>query len=380
MSLAPRAWLDYAFSVPAKSGAGFSSLNTSGRTAPDRRFFMSGQIINGGLCGEAERLAGVLEGRSANPAHVRHPRLAANGELLTLRSPYMNRITPRNNQSLVLNFSGTPIRFMTDKAGRWMVDFQAISTALGYQGDAYTASRMRLKNTVSPSDYKLNHSVHGDLVSLPGLDRVLARIELGRDFDRPRADLATALRLWLTEVPAQLEQISSIANPSISTEKHTGLRGLYKNARFGEIGSTPSQARIEESHSDNSCDCDVRIGISPSPAAGMNSANLAVLQDLADPATAFVESSIFNIWYGILGDQAYTAKEVIERTAANPHLTAALLDVAYNRKDRDSVCPRRLGIWLAKHAGWTNGFLRVGPPNYDTNRHIRLWSVRKVAP
>jgi hypothetical protein len=87
MSLAPRAWLDYAFSVPAKSGAGFSSLNTSGRTAPDRRFFMSGQIINGGLCGEAERLAGVLEGRSANPAHVRHPRLAANGELLTLRSP-----------------------------------------------------------------------------------------------------------------------------------------------------------------------------------------------------------------------------------------------------------------------------------------------------
>jgi len=30
--------------------------------------------------------------------------------------------------------------------------------------------------------------------------------------------------------------------------------------------------------------------------------------------------------------------------------------------------------------GWTNGFLRVGPPNYNTNRHIRLWSVRKVAP
>ena len=87
ISLAQRNSPVYHAPVPAKSGAGFSSLNTLRRIAPDRRFFMSGQITNGGLCGEVVRPAGVLEGRSANPVHVRHPRLAANGELLTLRSP-----------------------------------------------------------------------------------------------------------------------------------------------------------------------------------------------------------------------------------------------------------------------------------------------------
>lgn len=60
---------DYASGVPATAGAGSENPMHVRRTAPDRRFFMSGRtIINGGRCGEAERLAGVLTGRILTPA------------------------------------------------------------------------------------------------------------------------------------------------------------------------------------------------------------------------------------------------------------------------------------------------------------------------
>ena len=91
-----------------------------------------------------------------------------------------------------------------------------------------------------------------------------------------------------------------------------------------------------------------------------------------------VATHIFNIWYGTIGEGAYTAAEVIERTAANPYMTAALLEVAHKRRDPEYVCPIRLGIWLAKHENWTDGLLRVAPPKYNTNRKIRLWSVQQV--
>lgn len=65
----------YDSGVPAKSGAGFDSLKSARRIAPDRAFFYawSHSPPYGGLCGEAERLAGVLTDRSVNLAFVRHP-------------------------------------------------------------------------------------------------------------------------------------------------------------------------------------------------------------------------------------------------------------------------------------------------------------------
>jgi len=73
MSLASRRGTAYSMRVPAKSGAGFDSLKSARRIAPDRAFFYAlSHHLNGGLCGEAERLAGVLTDRSVNPAFVRH--------------------------------------------------------------------------------------------------------------------------------------------------------------------------------------------------------------------------------------------------------------------------------------------------------------------
>ena len=69
----------------AKSGAGFSSLNLERRTSATNGVFLRLKFINGERCGEAFVLAGVLSGRSANPAYVRPPHLAVSGGLQNLK-------------------------------------------------------------------------------------------------------------------------------------------------------------------------------------------------------------------------------------------------------------------------------------------------------
>ncbi len=65
---------DYTDIVPAAAGAGGRSPSTARRVAPDQAFFYARSIhLNGGLRGEAEKPAGVLTGRSANPTNARHP-------------------------------------------------------------------------------------------------------------------------------------------------------------------------------------------------------------------------------------------------------------------------------------------------------------------
>ncbi len=68
----------------AKSGAGFSSLNLERRTSATNGVFLRLKF-NGGRCGEAFGLAGVLSGRSANPAYVCQPHLAVGGGLQNLK-------------------------------------------------------------------------------------------------------------------------------------------------------------------------------------------------------------------------------------------------------------------------------------------------------
>ena len=73
MNLAAAARPAYSCLVLATAGIGFSSSSSKRRVAPDRAFFYAlSHHLNGGLRGEISRSAGVLLGRSANPASVRH--------------------------------------------------------------------------------------------------------------------------------------------------------------------------------------------------------------------------------------------------------------------------------------------------------------------
>lgn len=70
----------YDLAVPAPAGIGFSSLNSTGRVAPNRCFFYARlHHLNGGLRGKTVRSAGVLVGQSANPAISR--RLSFSSEI-----------------------------------------------------------------------------------------------------------------------------------------------------------------------------------------------------------------------------------------------------------------------------------------------------------
>lgn len=74
--------------VTEHSVAGCCNPNPTRRTAPDRRFFMPGQILFGGLRGATERLTGVLVGQVATPAFVRRQLCCkSSGGFPTTRKP-----------------------------------------------------------------------------------------------------------------------------------------------------------------------------------------------------------------------------------------------------------------------------------------------------
>jgi hypothetical protein len=88
-SAACRVSSGYDLPVLATAGAGFSSLNSTGRVAPNRCFFYARlHHVNGGLRGETLRSAGVLVGQSANPAISRRLSFSSEfGGFLPTRKP-----------------------------------------------------------------------------------------------------------------------------------------------------------------------------------------------------------------------------------------------------------------------------------------------------
>jgi len=298
----------------------------------------------------------------------------------------MSSIPVSRHTHLVLTFNETPIQFVADKAGTWMVSYRAVSTLLGYQGDAYAAARLRLKNVANPDERKMRHPIYGDLVSLPGIARILSQIEKNHGIDPARAETAEALNHWLYKVFAQL---APSLNPTIS-ETHelnagdAGDAGLPKSTGYYGVCPNPSQAKSEKSHSHNNSSCDVNIGTSSSLTAEMNSSNPVDFGSPASPASPAnqqpsIETFIFHLWAARLGHQTYTAAEVIERASGILGFTDLLLEIASNPYDPDYVSPTRLGKWLAKHQSWTDGTLRMAPANRDNNRKIRLWAVQQVS-
>lgn len=300
--------------------------------------------------------------------------------------------------SITLHFSNTPIRFVTDESGRWMADYRAISLVLCYSKDTYHSALLRLKNTIPAGDRQINHPTHGDLISLDGLSHMLDRLELGRAFDPARADAANALRQWLVDVPAMLADSAS-DNLMDSTEKGSaGYAGYF--LPYGECKdiSSPDAGKIEKYHCNDDSNIDSNNGKSPNGCWEKNSTprsdkNIPQTphspheDDLAYPyhwegaarTTQFMATILFRLWHQTIGTGRYTSAEVIERAAQLPVLTSVLLEIAYQRRDPEAVCPRRLGKWLKKREGWTDGVLRF-ISSRETNRKIALWSVRKVAP
>jgi len=74
ISLAAPGDAGYDLAVVATATAGRGNPMHVRRTSATKAFFLRLQFINGGRCGEAERLAGVLTGRISTPAFVRRSR------------------------------------------------------------------------------------------------------------------------------------------------------------------------------------------------------------------------------------------------------------------------------------------------------------------
>ena len=360
------------------SVAGFSSSNLERRTAPDRRFFMPGRTISMADCvGRSKDLpvsfqAGLLTLLSSPPSF--------SSEFGGF--PNLERKTAMSN-IIIFSFGSHEIRVTDQDGNPWFVLRDLL---------AGMASKTTTTVAVESIERILGFGLVRDIpvqtaggkqamiiVAEPVATYLLSHssTEKGRELNRFfHEEVLPTIRKagghWL-------EQISSSSIDSISPDSTKApqlIAGSAKMAGFYSLNLALDVEKIEKSHSNNSSNADMNMGISPSPAAGMNLSNHAIFRN---PATDILATHIFNIWYGTIGEGAYTAAEVIERTAANPHMTAALLEVACNRKDWDRVCPRRFGIWLAKHENWTDGLLRVAPPKYNTNRKIRLWAVQQVS-
>jgi hypothetical protein len=74
MNLEARGGWGYSLVVLAAAGAGRGNPMHVRRTSATNGVFFRLQFINGGRCGEAERLAGVLTGRISTPAFVSRSR------------------------------------------------------------------------------------------------------------------------------------------------------------------------------------------------------------------------------------------------------------------------------------------------------------------
>ena len=177
-----------------------------------------------------------------------------------------------------------------------------------------------------------------------------------------------------------LEQLSSSTRPSISTQspqKVAGFASIQKMEGFYSLNLALTREKIEESHTANSSNADMNMGISPSPTAGNNFQHPAILGNTANPATQpSIATFIFQLWATRLGHRAYSAAEVIEQASGILGFTDLLLEIASNPYDSDHVSTKRFGKWLVRNQSWTDGVLRVDS-RQDSHKKIRVWAVKQ---
>ncbi len=125
--------------------------------------------------------------------------------LQSITLPAVTPSLPVLESSLVLACGGVPIRFLIDEAGEWMATYKDVATALGFVNkEQQYSARNILKYTVKAGDRQLRHPLYGDLVSLAGIDRMVAQFERNAACEPERAQVARSLRIWLSTVAAPL--------------------------------------------------------------------------------------------------------------------------------------------------------------------------------
>lgn len=231
---------------------------------------------------------------------------------------------PVTESSLVLDYLGIPIRFLIDASGQWQATYKDVATALGYVGDAYTAARLLLKNSIKPMNRQLKHPLYGDLISLSGLETTFVQLERSRPYSPELADAALQFRDWLARVAAPL-----VAQPA-------------------SVGRLLSQ--------------------NWTPPAGQ----LALAYDPDYQQTA----QVLMLWHKALGESPYRAADVL--AVATGELAQALTEVARSRWFSTLFSAKRLGKWLSLRQGQPVDGLRITSVS-GRGRKVRLWSVQQVS-
>lgn len=232
---------------------------------------------------------------------------------------------PVIESSLVLDFQGTPIRFLIDREGNWQAVYADLARALGYvtKEQQYNARNI-LKIEVKGENKQLRHPLYGDLIYAAGIPKFLGRFTRYQagSFDKFLA--AGTLQNWLDK-----------------TAKHL-------------IDQPVAASRLLESPK-------------------------ARPLEIAPIDWEFTQAvQVFECWFAVLGDAVLTTRQVIDRAAGTP-LAGLLLDIAEGRRSPGVVSSLRLGIWLARRVGWDfDGW--VLPPVISRKNDVKRWTLRKVAP
>lgn len=246
------------------------------------------------------------------------------GEQRRAIAPPTSPALPVMESSLVLDCGGVPIRFLIDETGDWMATYKDVAATLGFVNkEQQYSARNVLKYTVKAGERQLRHPLYGDLISLAGLERVLAQFERNAACVPDRAPAARALRAWLETVAAPL-----VAQPV-------------------SAGMLLAQQR-------------------PLPAG-----QLALAYDPDYQQTA----SLLSVWHQTLGESFYRAAEIVK--GASGELAEALLAVAKQRWFSTAPNAQRFGKWLSLRQGHpVDGLRIVSVP--DDHRKVRLWAVQQV--
>lgn len=230
---------------------------------------------------------------------------------------------PICESSIVLDFQGIPVRFLIDTHGEWMAAYADVATAFGYvnKEQQYNARNV-LKYSVKTGHRQLKHPLYGDLISLAGLERVLAQWERSAACMPERADCVANFKDWLTQVAAPL-----VAKPASA--------GFLLSQQW-------------------------------TPPSGQ--------QALAYDPDYQQSAHLLTLWHETLGESPYRAADVL--TLATGNLMDALADVARSRWFSSLFSAKRLGKWLSLRQGQVVDGLVISSI-YDRCRKIRLWSVRQ---
>lgn len=232
---------------------------------------------------------------------------------------------PIQESSLVLDYQGVPIRFIIDAHGDWMATYKDVATALGFVNkEQQYSARNILKYTVKAGERQLRHPLYGDLISLAGVERILAQFARNAACEPERAVLAANLKGWLAHVAAPL-----VAQPASA--------GFLLSQQWA-------------------------------PPAGQ----LALAYDPDYQQSAH----ILTLWHESLGESSYRAADVLAQ--AQGPLVEALADIAQNRWYNPVPSAKKLGKWLSLRQGQVVDGLKIVSEK-DRSRNVRLWCVKAAA-